>query len=126
MNSITLKPELSELHNLNEFILKEIQKEDFKVNLIVEEIFVNIVNYSKTEYITVNVDYNPPTLILEFIDNGIEFNPLLKEKYAPPNSIEEAEIGGLGIFLTEELADELKYHYIDGENHLQIIKNVEP
>ncbi|WP_295609338.1 ATP-binding protein [uncultured Methanobrevibacter sp.] len=126
MNSITLKPELSELHTLNEFILKEIQKEDLKVDLIVEEVFVNLVDYSKTEFITVNVNYNPPTLTLEFIDNGIEFNPLLKEKYTPPTSIEEAEIGGLGIFLTEELADDLKYHYINGENHLQIIKNVEP
>lgn len=125
MNSITLKPELSELHTLNEFILNEIHIEDLKVDLIVEEVFTNIVNYSKTEFVTVNVDYNQPTLTMEFIDNGIEFNPLLKEKYTPPNSIEEAEIGGLGIFLTEELSDELEYHYINGENHLQIIKNVE-
>ena len=126
MNSITIKPELEELHTLNEFILKELQKEDIKVNLIVEEIFVNIVNYSKTEFVTVNVDYTHPTLTLEFVDNGIEFNPLLKEKYVAPNSIEEAEIGGLGIFLTEELADDLKYQYINGEKHFQIIKNIEP
>ncbi|WP_407454886.1 ATP-binding protein [Methanobrevibacter sp.] len=125
MNSITLKPELSELYTLNEFILNELQQENFQVNLIVEEIFVNIINYSKTEFITVNVEYEKPTLTLEFIDNGIEFNPLLKESPTQPTNIDEAQIGGLGIFLTKEMADEINYHYLNSENHLKIIKKVE-
>lgn len=125
MNTITLKPELSELYTLNEFILKELCEENFQVNLIAEEIFVNIVNYSKTEFITVNLDYEKPTLTLEFIDNGYQFNPLLKENPAQPDNIDDAKIGGLGIFLTKELADEIDYHYINGENHLKIIKKVE-
>ena len=45
MNSITLKPELNELYTLNEFILNELPHENLKVDLIVEEIFTNIVNY---------------------------------------------------------------------------------
>lgn len=124
MNSITLKPILNELYTLNEFILNELRKENLQVNLIVEEIFVNIVNYSKAEFITVNVDYEKPTLTLEFIDNGFEFNPLLKEDPTTPNSIDEAQIGNLGIFLTKEISDEIEYHYINGENHLKIIKIV--
>ena len=125
MNSITLKPEIQELYTLNEFISNELQEENLQVNLIVEEIFANIVNYSNTDYITVNVEYETPTLTVEFIDNGIEFNPLLKESPKAPNNIEEAEIGGLGIFLTKELSDELEYQYENDKNHLIIIKNVE-
>ncbi|WP_292601633.1 ATP-binding protein [Methanobrevibacter sp. UBA212] len=125
MNSITLKPEIQELYTLNEFISNELQEENLQVNLIVEEIFANIVNYSNTDYITVNVEYETPTLTVEFIDNGIEFNPLLKENPKTPKNIEEAEIGGLGIYLTKELADELEYQYENDENHLIIIKNVE-
>ena len=127
MNSITLKPEIQELYTLNEFISNELQEENLQVNLIVEEIFANIVNYSNTDYITVNVEYETPTLTVEFIDNGIEFNPLLKEspKTELPENIEEAQVGGLGIFLTKELADELEYKYENDENHLIIIKNVE-
>lgn len=125
MSSISLKPELNELYTLNEFISNKLGKENLQVNLIVEEIFVNIVSYSNTEFITVNVDYYNPTLTIEFIDNGIEFNPLLKENPNLPNTIEDAEIGGLGIFLSNELADELEYDYINGENHLKIIKKVE-
>lgn len=125
MNSISLKPKLNELYTLNEFILNELNEENLQVNLIVEEIFVNIVNYSKTDFIKVNVEFKKPTLTIEFVDNGVEFNPLLKEDPKAPETIEEAEVGGLGIFLTKEMADELDYHYNNCENHLKIIKNVE-
>lgn len=124
MKSITIKPKLSELYSLNEFILNELPQENLQVNLIVEEIFVNIVNYSKAEFIIVNVKYEESTLTIEFIDNGMEFNPLLKEDPILPNNIDEAQIGGLGIFLAKELADELEYHYENNENHLKIIKKV--
>ena len=125
MNSITLQPEINELKKLNEFILTELDEENIHVKLIAEEIFVNIVNYSKTEFIIINAEYEKPALTLEFIDNGFEFNPLLKENPVLPDNLDEAQIGGLGIFLTKELADELEYHYENGENHLIITKKVE-
>ena len=125
MNSISLKPELKELYTLNEFISNELGKENIQVTLIVEEIFVNIVNYSQTDFIRVNVEFKNPELTIEFIDNGVEFNPLLKKTPDLPENIEDAKIGGLGIFLTKEIADNLNYQYQNGENHLKIIKNVE-
>ena len=124
MNSITLKPELNELYTLNEFILNELPEENLQVNLIIEEIFVNIVNYSKTEFVKVNAECEDSTLTIEFIDNGIEFNPLLKEKLEPPYDIDDAKIGGLGIFLTKELSDDIYYNHVNGENHLKIIKKL--
>ena len=125
MNSITLKPELNELYALNEFILNDLPEENLQVNLIVEEVFSNIINYSKTDFITVNVEFNACLLTLEFIDDGIEFNPLLKEDPKLPENIDEAQIGGLGIFLTKQMADDISYEYLNGENHLKIIKKVE-
>lgn len=125
MNSITLKPEFNELITLNEFILNELPKESLQVDLIVEEISSNIINYSKTDFITVNVEFNTPILTLEFIDNGLEFNPLLIENPKLPENIDEAQIGGLGIFLTKQMADSISYDYQNGENHLKITKRVE-
>lgn len=125
MNSITLKPDLNELYALNELVLNELPEENLQVNLIVEEIFVNIVCYSKSEFITVNAEYIDSKLILEFIDNGIRFNPLLKENPELPDNIDEAQIGGLGIFLTKQMADEIFYDYKNGKNHLKITKKVE-
>ena len=125
MNSITLKPELSELYTLTEFVSNELPQENIYINLIVEEVFVNIVDYSKADFVIVDVEYENSEVMLKFIDNGIEFNPLLKEDPKLSDNIDEAEIGGLGIYLTKELADELEYHYINGENHFKIIKKVE-
>ena len=125
MNSISLKPELKELYTLNEFILNELPEENIQVNLILEEIFVNIVEYSKADYIKVNIEFETTILTIEFIDNDIEFNPLLKDDPEAPTTIDDAQIGGLGIFLTKEMADELEYQYVNNENHLKIIKKVE-
>lgn len=125
MNSISLKNELNELYNLNDFILSILKKENLQVNLIAEEIFTNIVNYSNAEFIKVNGSFENQILTLEFIDNGIEFNPLKKENPKTPDNIDDAEIGGLGIFLAKEMSDELDYQYLNGENHLKVVKKVE-
>lgn len=124
MTSITLKPELSQLNTLNQFISNELGKENLQVNLIVEEIFVNIINYSKTDIITVNVEFDDNTVTLEFIDNGMEFNPLLTEDPETSDNIDEVKIGGLGIFLTKQMSDDMSYEYKNSENHLKIVKNV--
>ena len=125
MSSISLKNELNDLYKLNEFILSILKKENLQVNLIAEEIFVNIVNYSNAKSIKVNGSFENQILTLEFIDNGIEFDPLKKENPKAPDSIDDAKIGGLGIFLAKEMSDELDYKYLNGENHLKIVKKVE-
>lgn len=124
MSSISLKPKLTDLYKLNQYIFNILKKEDFQVNLIVEEIFVNIVKYSNPQFITVEASFEDQILTLEFIDDGFEFNPLKKENPKFYDNIEDTEIGGLGIYLTKEMADELDYQYVNGENHLKIIKKV--
>lgn len=125
MNSLKLNADQNELYALNNFIGKIIQKKDAKIELIIEEVFINIVNYSNSDFIIVNADFKDSLLTIEFIDNGIQFNPLLNENPDMPENIDGAPIGGLGIFLTKKMSDKLYYHYINGENHLKIIKKVE-
>jgi len=125
MTSIELSCELNELYRLNEFLDHILSKEDFQVKLIAEEVFANIVNYSDTDLIIVNASYENSILTFEFIDDGFEFNPLLKEDPKMPESIEEAEIGGLGIHLTKELSDSIEYERKNNKNHLLITKKVE-
>ena len=117
--------DINELYRLNEFIEDLTGKKDLKVDLIIEEVFANIVNHSKSEYIKVNAEIENQTLTIEFIDNGIPFDPTLNEDPKIPNTIEEAEIGGLGIFYTKEMSDKLEYQYLDNENHLKITKKLE-
>ena len=124
MNSLKLEPDLENLYRLNDFI-HEICPDDMQVDLIVEEIFVNIVSYSGAEYVIVNADYTDERLTIEFVDNGVEFNPLLKDNPSFPDNVEESKIGGLGIYLSKQLSDVMYYKHVECENHLTIIKSVE-
>jgi anti-sigma regulatory factor (Ser/Thr protein kinase) len=124
MNLLKLNPNVEELHTLNEFISNIIGKTDLQVELILEEVFVNIVSYSNSSYIHINARFENRCLTVEFIDEGIQFNPLLQEDPELPESIDEATIGGLGIYLTKQIADKISYQRINDENHLTIFKSV--
>ena len=124
MNHIELNPSINELTRLNEFIHGEVSNIGYDIDLIVEEVFVNIVNYSNCTYIKVNVECKDSVLKMEFIDDGIQFNPIESESPDSPDTIDEAEIGGLGSHLVKNLTDELNYEYENNENHLTIIKKV--
>ena len=69
MNSLKLTPDINELYKLNDFVHEELSVNDMQIDLVLEEIFVNIVNYSNTEFIIVNVDYDKSTksALIEFV-----------------------------------------------------------
>lgn len=125
MTLIDLKIEKEEIYRLNDLIEGIIGRKDVKIELIVEEIFINILSYSSCDYIKADVNYENNSLIIEFIDNGKKFNPLSVENPEFPDNIETAKIGGLGLALTKTLADGVKYRYENGENHFTLIKEVD-
>lgn len=123
MNSLKLDVDLNEIYSLKDFI-NENYKIDRQLELAIEEAFVNIVNYSNADYIIVNVECDN-NLMIEFIDNGIEFNPTQNKNSNIHSNRAKAKIGGLGILFIKHYVDELIYEHADGENHLQLIKDVE-
>lgn len=102
-----------------------------EVDLLVEEIFTNISRhaYPKGAPGVVNVKYfvlKPGDLVVDFEDQGGEFNPL---SVGPPNlalDLDQREAGGLGIFLLEEFADALTYCREQGWNRLTFRVTAKP
>lgn len=90
------------------------------IRLVIEEIVVNIVDYSCSDYLDVEAIRDEKGITLRFRDGGIPFNPL--EKGCPDTSlpIEQRYMGGLGIFLVIKKMDSVKYEYTDGENALTV------
>lgn len=123
MDSLKLNVELNEVRKLKEF-LHEIYQKNIQIDLIVEEIFVNIVNHSKANFVIVNIDLDE-NLTIEFIDNGIKFNPILKENKKFNERRDDEIVGGYGIMLVKHYVDDLIYDYVNNENHLKIVKSVE-
>ena len=96
----------------------------FKLNLVLEELGVNIVNYSgATSEIEISLASDDDTVTIEIADNGRPFNPL--DDLDSPDiaaPLGERPIGGLGVHLVRSMMDELHYSREDGKNRLAMTK----
>ena len=119
------------LNTVNSFVHKSIEQFNcskrtlMQLDLIVEEIFVNIASYAyspNTGSVKILLDVKDELISLSFIDSGIPYNPLEKSDPDVNLSAEERPIGGLGIFLTKNLVNDITYQHIDGKNVLTFVK----
>jgi len=61
-------------------------------------------------------------LRFQIIDAGVPFDPTKKDKADTTLSVEDRQIGGLGILLVRELMDSINYERENGKNILTLIK----
>lgn len=98
-----------------------------KIDLAVEEIFVNIAHYAYSPDIGdawISASFCDNVLTIIFKDNGKEFNPIAKKDPDITLNAEDRNIGGLGIFLTKKFMDSVDYEYKDNQNILTIKKSL--
>jgi len=99
-----------------------------KLRLAVEEAVVNVINYAYpagTEGdVTIKMMSDGNKLHCQIIDAGVPFDPTAKKKVDTTLSVEERQIGGLGIHLVRELMDSINYEREDGKNILTLTKNI--
>ena len=95
-----------------------------QLSVVVEELVLNIVDYSHSDYLEVEMKRDDKSLTLRFRDGGVPFNPL--EREFPDFSIpmEDRKIGGLGIFMVIQYMDEVAYEHTEGENILTVRKEL--
>ena len=97
------------------------------IMVAVEEIFVNIAHYAYGDKIGeakvgMEVTPDPKKVVVVFRDKGTAYNPLAKEDPDLTLGAEDRPIGGLGIYMTKELMDNMTYVYENDENVLTIEK----
>lgn len=105
------------------------QKARVQIDIAIDELFGNIAQYAYNPRIgeaTVRVEVNedPLSVVITFIDNGIPYDPLKREDPDVTLSAEERKIGGLGIYMVKKTMDDVTYEYRDGKNILTIKKNI--
>jgi anti-sigma regulatory factor (Ser/Thr protein kinase) len=100
----------------------------FDVDLIVEELFTNMVKYGVggQPEITIGLGWCSPDLTLRLEDQGA---PPFDPGDAPPvdvtRPLDERRAGGLGLHLVRRMADRLEYAYEDGRSRITVTKRVE-
>ena len=133
MNQLKTEAKTENLDIVNDFLEENLIGCPIKLlmqtQLAVEEIFVNIAHYAykdKTGEVCVSceLDKEKNLFTIIFEDTGIPFDPLKREDPDVTASAEERDIGGLGIFLTKKLMDEVSYENKDGKNILTLMKKL--
>lgn len=136
MKELTIDATVENISRVTSFIEEQLEnlgcstKAQMQIAIAIDELFGNIAHYAYSPKIgpaTVRAEVtgNPPEIVITFIDNGVPYDPL---KQADPDislSAKERETGGLGIYLVKKSMDDITYEYRDGQNILQIKKNLQ-
>jgi sigma-B regulation protein RsbU (phosphoserine phosphatase) len=96
-----------------------------RLKVCMEEILVNIIDYSGSKNVYISCEFleNEKALRFEFADEGTPYNPLENDSEVDIDSdIDERKIGGLGIFLYTTIMDKIEYRYENGKNILMTQK----
>lgn len=98
-----------------------------KLDMCGEEIYANIAFYAYPQEpgdVRICLVRENNFIILKFEDNGIPYNPL--EKPDPDINLppEQRPLGGLGIFMVKEMADDIHYEYQNQSNILTLKFNL--
>lgn len=87
----------------------------FQLNLALEEAVVNVINYAYPGQtgmpivLCATADEGREGVVFSLKDNGVPFDPTKADAPDLTLSAEEREIGGLGIFLVEQLMNRVTY-----------------
>lgn len=134
-HTISRVASLDNLNELREFVVEAAIAEGlnpdevFTFKLVTEEICTNIIQYSyegsEAGEIKLSFERHKTSAILKIIDSGQYFSPDDAKTPDLQADWDEREIGGLGIFIVEELMDVVSYKKIDGNlNQLTLEKQL--
>lgn len=98
-----------------------------KLQIALDEVISNIIKYSHiidSDHILLEITKSEDSIKLVVTDEGIEFNPLLSNEPDTELSLEERQIGGLGIHIVKNIMSKVNYERINNKNMLTLILNI--
>jgi len=98
------------------------------VHLVLEEVTCNVLSHGKVRgrdpALELLVAVDGSRLCLEFRDDGLAFDPLSQPAPDLDADIGERPIGGLGVHLVRQLAEEVAYSREDHHNVLRVVLHI--
>lgn len=131
MKELVIEATLENLTPVLDFVSEQLEaggcdaRLQMQIAIAVEEIYVNIARYAyhpEVGGVVVRVAVGSEVLI-EFEDGGMPYNPLERQDPDIAASLEERELGGLGIFMVKKIMDSVEYKH-DGNKNILSIKKV--
>ena len=106
--------------------LELLPKISSRIHIIFDEIYTNILHYSKASNVEISYKIEEGKLFLSFSDNGIPYDPLEAPDPDITLSAKEREIGGLGIFMVKKMSEKMEYVYEEDRNILKFVIGLAP
>ncbi len=101
------------------------EKKCFDILMIVDELATNVIKYAfhddQEHVFDILLEKNSQTVHIQLVDDGIPFDPLKKSDPDTMSSLEDRNIGGLGIFFAKQLSKLITYARIENKNQLDIL-----
>ena len=96
-----------------------------RLQLVLDELLINVVNYGSQNAevlarITLSLRLQSDLLVVELKDTGKPFNPFALAEPDTDLSLEEREVGGLGVFMVRALTQSFSYNYEDPYNFVRL------
>ena len=135
LNELEIDAEEDRLQEVQAFVDEHLEAADcpvkaqMQIAVAVEEIFVNIASYAYVPEkgkakVRVEVSDEPVSVTITFVDHGIPYDPVAREDPDVTLPASQRDIGGLGIFMTKQIMDDVAYEYKDGQNILTLKKRL--
>ena len=132
METRTFLATLGHLHEMLHWIRGQAEKTGFgpsdlyKIELAAEEALVNVIHHSyegRSGEVFISVSASAGSIKVTISDSGIPFNPLAqKPRVDHDASLEERQMGGLGLLFIRKCLDEVSYQRKNDQNILTLIK----
>jgi len=105
------------------------EKDRFSLSLAIEEIVTNIIRHQpkSATKIRLRVNGSPERVVVTIVDpDSVFFDPTAARDPKVDLPIEDRKPGGLGIFLTKRVMDEVHYEFHDGTGTTTLVRRLEP
>ena len=132
---LIIRNELSEIKRVTEAFEAFSEKSGIsaslttKFKLALDDLLTNIFSYAYPgggeHEIRIHAERSASRLLLTIEDDGLPFNPFAHPEADTSLSLDEREIGGLGIHLVKNIMDEVSYRRRKNNNVVTLIMNLE-
>ncbi|WP_321504437.1 ATP-binding protein [uncultured Methanoregula sp.] len=128
---LTIKPDLNEIPAISialDSVMKNhsfVEEEILDTQLAVEEAITNVIVHGyegRDGEIVIRCRATKGIVEIEIEDMAIPFDPLTLPEPDLTGSVDDRQIGGLGIFLIRRVMDEIVYRYENNKNILVLVK----
>ena len=129
---LTLPSRISALGDLEQAVEAFGEEQDwsppllFQIQLSLEELASNVVRHGygvDGHEFDVSVYSDRDRVTVEIVDSAPAYNPLTDAPEPDLGAaLDDRQIGGLGVFLVRDVADEMHYSREDGKNRIVIVK----